>query len=66
MSIKEIAERTGYSTATVSRVLNNDKKLRVSEKCRRLILEEAKQQQYKKKSQRTTDSLKKCVSGLFH
>lgn len=65
MSIKEIAKRTGYSTATVSRVLNNDQTLRVSEKCRRLILEEAKQQNYQKKTQQSIESLKTKKIGII-
>ena len=40
-TLKELSERTGYSTATISRVLNADATLSVPEEVRRKILEEA-------------------------
>ena len=40
-TLKELAERTGYSPATISRILNGDPSLSVSEEARRKVLEEA-------------------------
>ena len=40
-TLKELSERTGYSQATISRILNGDPELSVSPETRRLVLEEA-------------------------
>lgn len=40
-TLKEIAERTGYSVATISRILSGDHSLSVSEETRRTVLEAA-------------------------
>ena len=40
-TIKDIAERTGFSAATVSRVLNHDETLNVQDETRYLILPES-------------------------
>lgn len=40
-TLKELADRTGYSPATISRILNGDPSLSVSEEARRKVLEEA-------------------------
>lgn len=40
-TLKDISKRTGVSTATISRVLNNDETLAVSEETKRLIFETA-------------------------
>lgn len=46
-TLKEIAEKTKVSITTVSRVLNNDKSLSVSNKIRQKILDTARNMQYK-------------------
>jgi LacI family transcriptional regulator len=46
-TLKEIAEKTKVSITTVSRVLNNDKSLSVSNKIRQKILDTARSMQYK-------------------
>ncbi|WP_407270489.1 LacI family DNA-binding transcriptional regulator [Radiobacillus sp. PE A8.2] len=48
-TIKEVAKDAGYSIATVSRVLNNDPKLSVSDETREKIYEVADKLNYKKK-----------------
>lgn len=45
-TLKELSERTGYSTATISRVLNGDETFSVPEEARRKILEEAGKMNY--------------------
>ena len=40
-TLKEIAERTGYSPATISRILSGDPQLSVTPEARRKVLEEA-------------------------
>ena len=40
-TLKEIAERTGYSPATISRILSGDQTLSVTEDARRAVLEAA-------------------------
>ena len=40
-TLKEIAERTGYSPATISRILSGDQTLSVTEEARRTVLEAA-------------------------
>ena len=45
-TIKDIADKTGFSAATVSRVLNNDATLNVQEETRKKIFETAKELQY--------------------
>ena len=40
-TLKELADRTGYSPATISRILNGDPSLAVSAETRRRVLEEA-------------------------
>jgi LacI family transcriptional regulator len=51
-TIKEIAEKSGYSTSTVSRVLNNDQSLSVSDETREKIYEAAEQLNYRRKTVR--------------
>ena len=46
-TLKELSERTGYSTATISRVLNGDASFSVPEEVRRRILEEADKANYR-------------------
>ena len=45
-TLKELAERTGYSQATISRVLNGDQTFSVPEEVRRKVLEEAGKTNY--------------------
>ena len=40
-TLRELAERTGYSPATISRILTGDPALAVSEEARKRVLEEA-------------------------
>ncbi|WP_152395620.1 LacI family DNA-binding transcriptional regulator [Paenibacillus guangzhouensis] len=47
-TIKDIADRAGVSSATVSRVLNQDYSLQVSEETRQRIMDAAKALEYKK------------------
>lgn len=49
-TIKEIADKVGVSSATVSRVLNHDSKISVNEETRKSIFEAAEKLQYKKKT----------------
>jgi LacI family transcriptional regulator len=51
-TIKDIAEKAGYSTSTVSRVLNNDQSLSVSDETRERIYEVAEELNYRKKTVR--------------
>ncbi|MBY0149039.1 LacI family DNA-binding transcriptional regulator [Neobacillus niacini] len=51
-TIKDIAEKSGYSTSTVSRVLNNDQSLSVSDETREKIYEAAEQLNYRRKTVR--------------
>ena len=40
-TLKELADRTGYSPATISRILSGDPSLSVTAEARRTVLEEA-------------------------
>lgn len=40
-TLKELADRTGYSPATISRILSGDPSLSVTAEARRKVLEEA-------------------------
>ena len=40
-TLKELSDRTGYSPATISRILTGDPSLAVSEEARKRVLEEA-------------------------
>lgn len=48
VTIKEIADKSGVSTSTVSRILNSDESLKVSSKTRSRVLEIAEKLNYKK------------------
>ncbi len=67
-SIKEIAERAGVSNATVSRVLNYDTSLSISDEKRKTIFEIAESLNYKPPRQRrqTIENRKKVQVGLIH
>jgi len=56
-TIKDIAEKAGVSSATVSRVLNNDYSLQVTEDTRLRIVEVAKELGYHKRSGRSNNKL---------
>ena len=45
-TLRELSERTGYSITTISRILNGDVRLSVSDETRRKVLEEAAQLNY--------------------
>lgn len=45
-TLKELSEKTGYSSATISRILNGDPTLSVTEETRRIVLEEAGRTNY--------------------
>lgn len=51
-TIKDIAEKSGFSTSTVSRVLNNDQSLSVSDETREKIYEVAEELNYRRKTVR--------------
>ncbi len=68
ITLKNLAEITGYSIGTISRVLNNDKTLRTSEETRNIIKTVAKSSGYKtlqsKKSRlksKTSSPIKNCI-----
>ncbi|SDN86184.1 LacI family DNA-binding transcriptional regulator [Alkalicoccus daliensis] len=56
-TIRDIAAKAGYSIATVSRVLNHDYTLSVSDKARKTIFEIAEELDYKTKQQRNTKKM---------
>lgn len=64
-TIKEIAEKVGVSSATVSRVLNYDNTLSVSDKTRSRILEIAEQLDYKP-PRRRMPSIPYLTIALIH
>ncbi|MBI9012663.1 MAG: LacI family DNA-binding transcriptional regulator [Clostridiales bacterium] len=70
-TIKEIAERSGVSLATVSRVLNYDKTLSISSKKRKLILEIAEELEYetprnRKKNKNSKKKKSNITLGILH
>lgn len=64
VTLKSLSEITGYSIATISRVLNNDKTLRVSEKTKNIIKTIAKTSGYKTVQSKKTKPKNK--SSLYH
>lgn len=52
-TIKDIADQTGFSTATVSRVLNYDDTLNVQEETRKKIFDTARELQYQLKERKS-------------
>lgn len=50
ITIKDIAEATNFSSATVSRVLNNDPKFSVSDETRKIIFKTASELGYRRKT----------------
>ena len=68
VTLKNLAEHTGFSIATISRVLNNDPTMTVSEETRRMIFDTAHKLGYtggsSRRSQRiVTDTM---VLSLIH
>ncbi|MDY0404811.1 LacI family DNA-binding transcriptional regulator [Virgibacillus sp. 179-BFC.A HS] len=62
-TIKDIAKKAGVSPATVSRVLNYDPKLSVTDETRKKIFEAAEELSYQKKSHADTPipTLQCCI-----
>ena len=58
-TIKDIAQAAGVSSATVSRVLNHDQSMSVSDETRKKIFAVAEQLPYKKIKNQKTDIRKK-------
>lgn len=54
VTIKDIAEQVGVSSATVSRVLNYDETLSVSDETKKKIFETAETLNYKKRARKTS------------
>lgn len=66
-TLKEIAKRTNTSITTVSRVLNYDKTLSVSDEIRRKVIETAAELNYRTPRNRTKiKSTKKMRIGIVH
>lgn len=71
VTLKNLSEITGYSIATISRVLNNDKTLRASEETKKIIKTIAETSGYKtlqskKSKQKTKTSLyNRCCLGII-
>lgn len=63
VTIKEIAQKSGYSQATVSRLLNNDEKLSISDTARSKILQVAQELGYQRRDLKYT--FKRKVALLF-
>ncbi|WP_062353946.1 LacI family DNA-binding transcriptional regulator [Bacillus kwashiorkori] len=64
-TIKDIAEKAGVSIATVSRVLNYDATLSVTDETRKKIFEVAEQLSYKKRSAKKTNSTKIAIISWY-
>ncbi|OGO79328.1 MAG: LacI family transcriptional regulator [Clostridiales bacterium GWB2_37_7] len=65
-TIKDIAKLAGVSTATVSRVLNQDASLNVADDTRRKIFEIADELGYKTVKQRTKNIFNRIKIGVIH
>lgn len=65
-TIKDIAEKAGVSIATVSRVLNQDPSLSVSQETKQKILDVSEELKYRKKTgRRTVNSYKLAVVNWY-
>ena len=60
-TIKDIAERTGFSAATVSRVLNHDETLNVQDETRMKIFDTARELQYQAKERKSRKRQRRCL-----
>ncbi|MDF2545425.1 MAG: LacI family transcriptional regulator [Anaerosolibacter sp.] len=65
-TIKDIAKLAGVSPATVSRVLNNDTALSVTDETRRRVFEAAEDLEYKTLKQRNRATEKNIKVGVIH
>ncbi|MBB6215253.1 LacI family transcriptional regulator [Anaerosolibacter carboniphilus] len=65
-TIKDIAKLAGVSPATVSRVLNNDTSLSVTDETRRRVFEAAEDLEYKTVRQRYRATEKNIKIGVIH
>ncbi len=65
-TLKEIATRTGVSQATVSRVLNGDPALSVTQETRERVLKAAKELNYKTVSQRVQAQRQQSANALTY
>ncbi|GEO70563.1 LacI family DNA-binding transcriptional regulator [Levilactobacillus acidifarinae] len=65
-TIKDVAQRAGVSASTVSRILNYDQTLAVSEATRRNVLEVAEKLQYKKRPKKAKTSGTKIAVIQWH
>lgn len=65
-TITEIAKKTNVSITTVSRVLNYDKSLSISEEKRKLILETAENLDYQTPKRKKLNLKKPLTFGLIH
>lgn len=63
-TIKEIANLANVSQATVSRLLNNDQSLSVSEDTRKRVMKIANELNYKSTKKRSNNSIKKPVHSI--
>ena len=61
-TLKDIASKAGVSQSTVSRILNNDQTLNVTDQTRQKVLEVAQELNYRSLSKRRTSvsELRKC------
>jgi LacI family transcriptional regulator len=64
-TIKDVAERVGVSIATVSRVLNYDSSLSVSDETKRRVFEAAEELSYRKKSGRRATNYKIAIVNWY-
>jgi LacI family transcriptional regulator len=64
-TIKDIAERVGVSIATVSRVLNYDSSLSVSDETKRKIFQTAEDLSYRKKTERRSSSYQIAIVNWY-
>jgi LacI family transcriptional regulator len=64
-TIKDIAERAGVSMATVSRVLNYDSSLSVSDETKKKVFQIAEELSYRKKSERRPSSYQIAIINWY-
>lgn len=66
VTIKDIATKTGLSSATVSRILNHDPNLKVPDATRNKVLEEAEKMGYVKRKFNRKSNYKPMKVGIVH
>lgn len=64
VTLRQISELTGFSSATISRVLNNDPSISVTEATRSTILDAAGKLQYKTRQQHSAKNKARYISGV--